>query len=108
MGLESLLKSFVYVEAGAALRESRSINLNYTLRLKNGHDEWVIQLEIEGVPHCHVGEQARLSPNAALRKLKQEASGLKKYLHDKFGDITITGSYYSRDRKKKRDFGELE
>ena len=91
------------------LRKAHSINLNYTLRLKNYSDQWIIQLEIDGVPFCHVNESANLSPKDALRELKYEASTLRNQLTTRpFVGKKITGSYFACDRKKKRDFGELE
>ncbi|MEM3154343.1 MAG: hypothetical protein QW165_02120 [Candidatus Woesearchaeota archaeon] len=90
------------------LKTAKTIELNYTSRLKNGRDQWIVQLRMENLTEALAHAEKELNENDAKALLVREAQNIDTYLKTIIPEFSakITG-YYFLGSNKQQAYGEL-
>ncbi len=109
--LTGTLKSTLYADFGLQERLKRVdiIELNYTSRLKDKEDQWILEMRIEGRTEIYAYKEPNLVFAEANAIVAEEAKNIREYLkaHIKGFHAKIIGYYFHGNLQREEIYGEL-
>ncbi len=107
--LTGTLNSLLNAELLTRLKKASVIELNYTSRLKNNSDQWILELRCNGMTEAIAHKIPNLDCAESHAMMKKEAEDIKQYLKALIAGFNakITGYYFHGNIQKEKIYGRL-